>query len=225
MSMIPIQNRLRIRSAPIDLALQQFKKELRCSMPAIVTAFDSTRQVVSVQPAIAERLRKNSAPVTIQLPVLQDVPIAFPTGGGWSLTLPIEVGDECDLIFQDMGIDLWWQNGGVANQMDGALFRHAIGDAVAWFGLRSQPRRLEDYSTSSMQLRSDDGSVVIDLSLAKVQIIAPFVQALNAGTPLPVMSQPFLTWFVAEVMPFLVAHGYTGTVPPATSITTVLEAE
>lgn len=44
-------------------------------------------------------------------------------------------------------------------------------------------------------------------------------------TPLPVLSQPFLTWFTTVLIPALVAHGITlPSPPPVTSVTTVFEA-
>jgi hypothetical protein len=111
-----------------------------------------------------------AVPTQVTLPILDDVPIVLPMGGGFSLTFPIKPGDECDLVFSDMAFDLWWQSGGVQKQPDGKLYRHDIGDAKAHFGLRNQTRVLSNYSTTSAQLRSDDGTVTIDLSLAEINL-------------------------------------------------------
>jgi len=195
MRMIPIQHRLSIRSAPIYQALHQFECDLRCHMPAIVVpnqqgdAFNPDAMTVSVQPAIMERIRINAVPTPTALPILDDVPIKIPTGGGWSLTLPIAIGDECELSFQDMAFDQWWQSGGLQNQPDGKLYRHDIGDAFAEFGVRSVPRVIPNYSTSSAQLRSDNGTVVIDLALAGITITTPTLSFDGLGT-LPTTGDP-----------------------------------
>jgi hypothetical protein len=225
MTMIPIQHRLKIGRAPVDLALRQALAGLRVAVPCIVVSFDEDKQTVSVQPAVTEAVRKDSRPVNLPLPQLDDVPVCFPTGGGWSLTLPIQAGDECDVVFQDMAFDLWWQNGGMQNQPDGVRYRHDIGDAIAFFGLRSQPRKLANYNTEAMQLRNDDLSVQISLATDQIAMKAPAVNIGDAESVQRLMTQAFLTWFVADVMPFLIAHGYTGPVPPMNSVTTILEAE
>jgi hypothetical protein len=231
--MIPIQKRITPPSEAIRQALKQFGCKLRVSMPAIVVSFDEDAQTVVVQPAVTELIRQNAVPTVVTLPQIADVPISLPSAGGWDLTLPIQAGDECELVFSDMAFDFWWQNGGVANQPAGKLFRHDLFDAVAIFGLRSQPRRLENYSTTSAQLRNEDQSVVLDLADDAMTLTAPAVNIVAAassakasgGTATPLVTEAFTMWFVTNVVPYLAAHGYTGPPPPAGIITTTFEAE
>ena len=223
--MIPIQQRLSIQTAPIDQSLHQFECDLRVSIPAIVVSFDAVRQVVSVQPAIKELMRVNAVLTPTTLPILDDVPIVLPCGGGFSLTFPIKPGDECDLVFSDMAFDLWWQSGGVQQQPDGKLYRHDIGDAKAHFGLRNQKRVLANYSTSSAQLRSDDGTVAITLTGSTVKIVAPSVQIGDGGSAAALMTNNFLLYWTTNILPFLQSKGYAGPLPPLNSITTVVEGQ
>jgi hypothetical protein len=82
-----------------------------------------------------------------------------------------------------MAFDLWWQKGGVNQQPGGPIFRHAIGDAMAEFGPRSQPNPIPNYSTTSAQLRSVDGTVIIDLSAIGVSITGNLsVDSGDSGT-------------------------------------------
>ena len=37
--------------------------------------------------------------------LLEDVPVHTPSGGGWSLTMPITIGDTCILFFSQIGYD------------------------------------------------------------------------------------------------------------------------
>lgn len=225
--MIPIQQRLGIHTAPIDQALHQFECDLRVSIPAIVVSFDADRQVVSVQPAIKELMRVNAVLTPTTLPILDDVPIVLPCGGGLSLTFPIQPGDECDLVFSDMAFDLWWQSGGVQQQPDGKLYRHDIGDAKAHFGLRNQTRVLENYSTSSAQLRTDDGTVILDIAAAGITATAPAMTVKDSGgTAQALMTDTFFQWYKTNIQPFLDSNGYSGPPIPATGCeTVVLEAE
>jgi hypothetical protein len=228
MSMIPIQQRLKIQTAPIRLALKQFGCELRVAIPGIVVAnrdgnpFDPVKQTVSVQPAVQEVIRVAAVPTLTTLPICDDVPIQLPRAGGWALTFPIAIGDECLLVFSDMAFDHWWESGGVQKQPDGKLYRHDIGDAVAIFGITSVPRALANYSTTSAQLRSADGSVVVDLATGAITLNAASISALfGSGTAHPLMTAAWQTWFEAYVLP----HIATGTIPPPPGPTTIFEAE
>jgi hypothetical protein len=224
--LVPIQHRLSVESAPITQALHQFECDLRVSIPAEVISFDAVRQVVSVQPLIKEQIRVKAVPTQVTLPILDDVPIVLPMGGGFSLTFPIKPGDECDLVFSDMAFDMWWQSGGVQKQPDGKLYRHDIGDAKAHFGLRNQTRVLTNYSTTSAQMRSDDGTVIVDVAEAGVTVTAPATKVLaSGGTALPLMSKNFLDYWNASILPFLQSKGYAGPLPPSDAVTSILEAQ
>jgi hypothetical protein len=229
--MIPIQHRLSIQSSPIDLALHQFECDFRCHIPAIVVAnqdgnaFNPQRMTVSVQPAIKEVIREGAIPKVTMLPILDDVSIKIPTGGNWSLTLPIKIGSECELSFQDMAYDLWWQNGGVQKQPDGVLYRHDIGDAVADFGIRSLPNVIPNYSTTSAQLRNDSGTVVIDLAEGGITLTAPSIKLGDGSTEAALMTANFLAYWNVNILPFLQSKGYAGILPPLNSVTTVVQGQ
>jgi hypothetical protein len=188
-------------------------------------AFDPVKLTVSVQPAIQEVMRVKGAATTVTLPILDDVPIKIPNGGGFCLTFPIAIGDECELSFQDMAFDLWWQNGGVNQQPGGPIFRHAIGDAMAEFGPRSQPNPIPNYSTTTAQLRSVDGTVVVDLADTGITLTAPVVTLGDRGTAQPLVNEAWLTWYAANVQPFLVSKGYAGPTMPTVSSTQIVKGQ
>jgi len=135
---------------------------LRVSLPGIVQSFDPANCTCTVQPAIAgqgvdEKGQIQSAP----LPLLTDVPVIFPRGGGCTITFPVKAGDECLVVFSDRCIDFWWQNGGVQEPVDPR--QHDLSDAFAFVGPQSQAQKISGISTSSVQVRTDDGSSFIEL--------------------------------------------------------------
>src|SRR5260363_73502 len=79
----------------------------------------SSTASVTVRPAIqgvVRRLDRETATVrteAVELPLLGDVPVFFPRGGGCTLTFPVQKGDECVVVFASRCIDGWWQSGGV----------------------------------------------------------------------------------------------------------------
>lgn len=147
----------------LRIALGGWQATVWTCLPGIVQSFDAAKMTCAVQPAIQGIQTDQQGNATaINMPLLLDCPVIFPSGGGCTLTFPIAVGDECVVHFSSRCIDAWWQLGGVGPQ---AEFRmHDLSDGFVQVGPRSQPRVLSSISTSSVQLRSDDGSAHIDIN-------------------------------------------------------------
>lgn len=144
------------------------------ALPGIIQSFDASAVTAAVQPAIQQAFSaEDGTKTTKSLPVLTDVPVVFPRGGGHTLTFPIAAGDECLLVFSCRPIEAWWQSGGV--QKAGDNRSHALSDAIAIVGPFSQTTKIGSVSTSTAQLRSDDGSTMIELNGPGkiVRIVAP----------------------------------------------------
>lgn len=153
-------------------AQQAMQADLWTAIPGRIVAFQGN--TVSVQPTIRRRVRGPDGTFTPRdLPVLQDVPVQFPGGGGGTLTFPVAVGDECLVVFSSRGIDHWWQNSGVQEPATPRM--HDLSDGFALLGFRSKPRALSGVSTSTVQLRADDGGTLVELDPAGqvVRIVAP----------------------------------------------------
>lgn len=143
--------------------------KLRVAAPGIVTSFDPGEQTVSVQLAIREKRYNDGEEEWVEIPTLVDVPVVFPRAGGYTLTFPVQAGDECLVVFGDDCMDAWWQSGGVQNQID--CRRHDLSDGYAILGPWSQPRVLPGYSTNSVQLRNDDGSTYVEIAGSTINIV------------------------------------------------------
>lgn len=142
------------------------------ALPGIVQAFDPDRMVASVQPAISAIARNPDGTLAaINLPLLLDCPVQFPGGGGVTLTFPLAAGDEVLVVFASRCIDSWWQLGGIQGQAE--LRMHDLSDGFVIPAVRSQPRKFS-VSTGAAQLRTDDGSAVIELN--------PGTKAVNVTT-------------------------------------------
>ncbi|EBT4809645.1 translation initiation factor IF-2 [Salmonella enterica] len=156
---------------------------LRVSMPGIVQSFDPDTVTAVVQPAIkGYEPDSNGVSQSTTLPLLVDVPVVLPRGGGCTLTFPVKAGDECLVIFSDRCIDFWWQNGGVQEPVDDRV--HDLSDAFCIVGPQSQAQKISGISMGAAQLRSDDGSTFFELnpSTQKIKIVAP--GGLDIVTPL-----------------------------------------
>lgn len=140
-------------------------KDLHTSMPGIIESFDAGTQLASVQPAIrrifVSRDGDKETLVPSDLPILINVPVIFPRGGGFSLTFPVVKGDECLLTFCERSIDNWHETGEV--KKPGARRFHSLSDATAFVGLSSLPNKVPNYDPTNVELKKDDGTVSIKL--------------------------------------------------------------
>ncbi|SAT62218.1 putative bacteriophage protein [Klebsiella pneumoniae] len=138
-------------------------EQLRVALPGIIQSFDPDAVTAVVQPAIRYIERDNDGNKTTKdYPLLVDVPVVFPRGGGCTLTFPVEEGDECLVIFADRCIDFWWQSGGIQEPVDGRM--HDLSDAFCIVGPQSQAKKISGISTTAAQLRTDDGSAFIEVA-------------------------------------------------------------
>lgn len=166
--MITLAERLKTQTEIYRKLLDQFSSDLRVASPGIIQSFDAGTQTVTVQLTIREKININGNLEWTDIPLLVDVPIFMPRAGGYLLTMPVSPGDECLVIFGDMCIDAWWQNGGVQNQIDKR--RHDLSDGFALVGVWSQPRKVTGYSPNSTQLRNEAGNAVVEVSGTTINI-------------------------------------------------------
>ncbi|MCW7764588.1 phage baseplate assembly protein V [Photorhabdus luminescens] len=168
------------RPEAVFFAMQEvISAGLYVSLPCIIQSFDADAVTVTAQPAIRWKIRKKDGELeSVSLPLLVDVPIIFPRGGGVTLTFPVKAGDECLVVFADRCIDYWWQSGGVQEPVDPR--QHNLSDGFAIVGPQSQQQKITNISTNTAQLRSDDGAAYIELDPNSHNITVITPAKLNA---------------------------------------------
>lgn len=155
--------------------------DLRVAAPGIIQSVDYARQTCTVQLAIRERMRDTEGNMNwVEVPILPDVPLFVYSGGGYCLTLPVQPGDDCLVVFGDNCMDAWWQSGGVQNQVEKR--RHDLSDGFAIVGFRSQPAVVSEYSSGTAQLRNAAGDAYIEIAGSDINIKASGNVNINAAT-------------------------------------------
>lgn len=144
-------------------ALDGRQAEMWTALPGIVQSFDPVAVTVSVQPSVQGSVQDESGKASVvSLPLLVDVPVCFPCGGGFTLTHPVKAGDECLVVFASRCIDGWWQGGDVSPAPDARM--HDLSDGFAIVGPRSQAKKLNPpVDTENVQLRTDDGEAHVTM--------------------------------------------------------------
>jgi hypothetical protein len=138
------------------------QSEIYTSLPCLIQSFNPAKRTVTAQPTIkAQAQNPDGSFQWIALPILPDVPVYFPEGGGVTLTFPIQSGDEALVVIANRCIDAWWQSGGIQVQAD--IRMHSLSDGFAFVGISSVPRVISNISTSRAQLRSNDGQAFVEL--------------------------------------------------------------
>lgn len=155
---VSVQSRTGDEQQLITQVQQNVSSQLRVALPGIIQSFNPHTVTAVVQPAIRGFYDGQSVP----MPLLVDVPVIFPRGGGCTLTFPVKAGDECLLIFGDRGMDFWWQNGGIQEPVEQR--QHALSDGFAIVGPQSQAQKISDISMSGAQLRTDDGAAFVEVA-------------------------------------------------------------
>ena len=108
-------------------------------LPCIVQEYDSSKRTVDVQPAIRERYVGEDGKIQyVNYPLLVNVPVCFPSAGGYHIHFPIKRGDECIVIFSDLSYDNFWLHGNVQNPVEQR--RHDLSDGLAFFGFVNQDK-------------------------------------------------------------------------------------
>ncbi len=160
--------------ASLRAAFSDLRAQAWTALPGIIESYDPAAQTVEIQAGLKVPVRADDGSVTtVELPQLVDCPVQFPSGGNSTLTFPVARGDECLVVFASRCIDAWWQSGGVQELADTRM--HSLSDGFALLGFRSQPRVLANVSTTSAQLRSDDGATYVDLNptAGTLKLVAP----------------------------------------------------
>jgi hypothetical protein len=148
-------------------ALDNLSKNTWTMMPGIIQTYDAATQTAVVQIATKMQTTDSSGNISwISIAPLPDVPVVYYGGGIGVLTFPIQQGDECEVHFADRCIDGWWQQGGVQNQV--TIRFHDLSDGFALIGPRSQANLIPNVSTTTIQLRTLDQTVIIEIDPAGV---------------------------------------------------------
>jgi len=165
----------------LRLAMDGRISSLWTNIPGLITKVDFAKMTCEVQPAIQGEVRDSKGVYSfVNLPLLVDVPIVFPSAGGFSLTLPMKAGDEVLVLFSSRCIDSWWSNGGVGIPMEYRM--HDLSDGFAIPGPKSLPKAISAISSTNVQLRSDDGATYLEITPAGVVKVKATTAEIEAAT-------------------------------------------
>jgi hypothetical protein len=125
----------------LDALAAVVSSNLRVAFPARVERYDKDKQLVDVQPLLKTPLLDESGSTSAEsMPVLTNVPVAFPQAGGAAIIFPIAAGDTVMIHICDRSLDQWLERGGEIDPVDRRT--HVLEGAVAYPGVNAKPQAL-----------------------------------------------------------------------------------
>lgn len=104
--------------------------DVHTSIPARIVSYDADKQVADCEIVIRRAEQTDSGSVVHEdYPVIPNVPVGWPSGGGYSLQFPLEKGDGVWLVFSEAAIAQWRETGELS--APGDLDRHDLSYPIA----------------------------------------------------------------------------------------------
>ena len=118
----------------------------------IIQSFDPATQAATVQMALKRvvAVAPDGTRTLQERPLILEVPCFFPFGGGSVMSMPIQAGDNCIVLFNDREIDNWFVNGGVQSPTN--YRSHSASDAFALVGIKNLQTAITDYIVNGCRL-------------------------------------------------------------------------
>lgn len=145
----------------VRAAIDSRLRETHVALPGRVEKYDAAEQKADIKPMVQDLVPTREGTELVEsLPVIPNVPVAFPRGGGYFMTFPLQQGDFVLLVFNERSIDTWASGDGAEKNPDD--FRtHNLTDAVAIPGFYPFSQAVgEGGIDANMVLGKDGGSTV-----------------------------------------------------------------
>lgn len=115
-------------------AIQSYLGDVFTAIVGRVETYDAARQTADLTPMVRRPLPTEDEDVTYEeLPIIPNVPVLFPRGGGFSITWPIVPGNFLQLIVESLSISQWRRSGEISDSGD--IRQNHLGSCVAIAGL------------------------------------------------------------------------------------------
>jgi len=134
-------------AAIIKAVIEKALRSTGVSLPGTVVSYDAGSQTATVRPGVhrlVPTLDDMDLDEVEELPALQDVPVCWPRGRGFSIVGELEAGDPVLLICQDRDISAWRRNGQPSEPDDARVHHWASAVAIPGLVPASNPISVPD---------------------------------------------------------------------------------
>lgn len=152
----------------IRQAIEDRLAEVHVMLPGRIDSYDASLQKADVEPLIRRLQKTVDGEIKEDLPVIPGVPVVFPRAGGFKITMPVQEGDRCMLVFCERSIETYQtgtgrrgDNSALIRQSDPDTFEmHNLSDPVAIMGWYNDAEALSASDQDGLQLGEDGGPII-----------------------------------------------------------------
>lgn len=137
----------------LDLHKKNTMAQINCHQVGEIVSFNPSTQTAEVQ--IKMTYIRNGE--IKSYPLILDCPCIVLCGGNGRITLPIEKGDSCLVLFNDRDIDNWYSSGQTMPPRTNRT--HAFADAIALVGLRNKQNQISGYFADGVEIKHGNSSI------------------------------------------------------------------
>ena len=137
--------------------IETIVSRINVMLPAEVTKYDFKKQKVSVKPLINYVFRDGES---LELPIINNVPLMFPASGGASITMPVKIGDIVEIRFCQRSLEEWLSSGEQVTPDDSRT--HDLTDAIATPGLMPFSSTSPASNNDDLEVKYKGATIVID---------------------------------------------------------------
>lgn len=144
-------------------------QNLNTCLPARIISVDklSTEQTIDVKADIYRRYKDG---VVVESPVIYNVPVVFPAGGGGIMTFPLAVDETVMIMFSQRSMDEWLEGAGLNAVSPADSRNHHRTDAIAIPSIFTKQNNLTPsatdvelkFGTSSISISPEDVVTISD---------------------------------------------------------------
>ena len=178
MSNIDRETDFRSLTTVLRLVLDEFRRTLLTSVPGIVEEFDPETRRARVQPALQMRL--SSGKLLSQAPLL-DVPVIFPSGGGYTMLFQLVPGDPVQVFFTHRGLSEFKQSLAESPPSPGRIISATDAVLIPGWGGRAGELALSPAVEEGVSLQREDGTASIRLTADRITLDVPSDQKVYIG--------------------------------------------
>ncbi len=215
----------------IRIRINKALQDMHVALPGRVENYDATTQKASIQPVIKGLFEDEEGVRQVErLPVIPNVPVQWPQGGGYFISFPLAIGDTGLLLFSEASLDVWLNEGGEVDPLDDR--RNHLSDAIFIPGVRSFKTPLSEASgdhavigkEGGLQLHINGTTINIGSNEgAQLEFAALGETIANYLTALAAWATAIDTWASSPTLtpPFLPIIGLPPPTPPSFVSTSV----
>lgn len=142
------------------------QEEVYTALPAVVEKYDPTLNQVDLKIAVKDvRRSEDGSPVYFEFPIIPNVPVNLPRGGGMIISLPLQAGDSGLLVVSTLEVG-GWELSGEAPAEPLNVSRQSLSSCTfvpGWFPITKPPSATDLAARSTKMIVGKDGGTQIQI--------------------------------------------------------------